>query len=388
MTAAATGPDGAVVTFPLPTVQDDVDPSPRVACSPASGSLFPIGTTTVECSATDAAGLTSRLWFDVTVVDRDITPPVFIDVPADFSVEARRRTGAVVTYRVPSASDAADANPTVECSPASGTVFPVGTRTVTCTATDAAGNFSSATFRVTVTLRDSTAPTVDRVDLGGTTAISRLSVTFSEPMDQAEAQRLANFRLVAAGRDLRFGTPDDRAVALHSVWFDDVTRTTHVYPAQSPRSNQLVRLIVGASSLTDLAGNVLDGNADGNPGDSFSTIVGLGTRLSLLDEDGDVVSFRLTGPGTMQLRLAATGVAESLRLINTTSASLVSGSVRRARSGGDGRYTLPQLTLSPGAEFRSRFVPPLFRFGPIPSDEVDYLLAASGGTLAGILIEV
>lgn len=59
LAADATGPGGAVVVFQV-TAIDDVDPAPRVACAPPSGSLFPIdppgGPTTVTCTATDAAG--------------------------------------------------------------------------------------------------------------------------------------------------------------------------------------------------------------------------------------------------------------------------------------------------------------------------------------------
>jgi Tol biopolymer transport system component len=51
----ATGPGGATVSF-APTASDDHDPSPSVSCSPVSGSLFPIGDTTVDCTATDTAG--------------------------------------------------------------------------------------------------------------------------------------------------------------------------------------------------------------------------------------------------------------------------------------------------------------------------------------------
>jgi hypothetical protein len=38
----------------------------------------------------------------------------------------------------------------VRCSPPSGSLFPVGVRTVTCTATDDAGNVRSGSFLVTV----------------------------------------------------------------------------------------------------------------------------------------------------------------------------------------------------------------------------------------------
>jgi hypothetical protein len=62
----ATSPSGAVATF-LVTATDDTDPQPAVACSPASGSLFPIGDTTVACTATDAAGNSASATFTVHV---------------------------------------------------------------------------------------------------------------------------------------------------------------------------------------------------------------------------------------------------------------------------------------------------------------------------------
>jgi hypothetical protein len=62
----ATSPDGAAVDFSV-TADDDVDPSPSVECEPPSGSEFPVGTTTVTCTATDAAGNESHESFDVVV---------------------------------------------------------------------------------------------------------------------------------------------------------------------------------------------------------------------------------------------------------------------------------------------------------------------------------
>jgi hypothetical protein len=62
-----TAGSSATVTWTDPTAVDDTDPSPVVACDPASGSTFDLGTTTVTCSATDASGNASSGSFDVTV---------------------------------------------------------------------------------------------------------------------------------------------------------------------------------------------------------------------------------------------------------------------------------------------------------------------------------
>ena len=51
-----TDPTGTTVTFTNPTATDNEDPNPAVTCTPASGSKFAIGTTTVSCSAKDANG--------------------------------------------------------------------------------------------------------------------------------------------------------------------------------------------------------------------------------------------------------------------------------------------------------------------------------------------
>jgi HYR domain/Right handed beta helix region len=84
------------------------------------------------------------------VVDTD--PPV-ISFQPNLVLQATGTSGAVATYALPTATDAAPANPAVTCNPPSGSTFPIGTTTVTCTATDAAGNTATRTFTVRVTYR-------------------------------------------------------------------------------------------------------------------------------------------------------------------------------------------------------------------------------------------
>jgi hypothetical protein len=119
---------------------------------PASGVTFPLGTTTVTCTATDAPRNTGSASFTVTVVD--IIAPV-VTAPGggampDLTVAATRPVGAEVTFAV-AGSDVVDGALAPTCTPPSGSFFPVGTTTVTCTATDAAGNTGSGSFELTVT---------------------------------------------------------------------------------------------------------------------------------------------------------------------------------------------------------------------------------------------
>jgi hypothetical protein len=155
---SATGPAGAIVNYAaLVGATDAVDGAPSVACAPPSGSTFPLGTTSVTCTATDNAGNSVAASFDVSVVD---TGAPTLSVPASPVIEsATGPAGAIVSYAaLVSASDVVDGALSVTCSPASGSTFPVGTTSVSCTATDAAGNTTSASFNVSVV--DGEAPTL------------------------------------------------------------------------------------------------------------------------------------------------------------------------------------------------------------------------------------
>jgi outer membrane protein assembly factor BamB len=77
----------------------------------------------------------------------DNTAPT-ISVPGTITATATSAAGATVTYSV-SATDP-DGTATVNCTPASASTFAIGATTVRCTASDSAGNTSSASFLVVV----------------------------------------------------------------------------------------------------------------------------------------------------------------------------------------------------------------------------------------------
>ncbi|HLO32203.1 MAG TPA: HYR domain-containing protein [Anaerolineales bacterium] len=153
MTTNATGPSGAAVTYSA-TASDLVDPSVTVNCSPASGSTFALGSTPVDCSATDAHGNSASGSFLVNV--QDPGAPI-ITVPADKVVEATGPAGATVLYSA-SAIDIVDGSVPVSCIPASGSNFGFGTTAVNCSASDKSGNSNTASFQITV--RDTTPPSI------------------------------------------------------------------------------------------------------------------------------------------------------------------------------------------------------------------------------------
>ena len=66
LTGPASSPLGALVNYPLAAGTGGQAPI-AIACTPASGQVFPIGTTSVTCTATDAAAASARCTFPVTV---------------------------------------------------------------------------------------------------------------------------------------------------------------------------------------------------------------------------------------------------------------------------------------------------------------------------------
>jgi hypothetical protein len=144
----ATSASGATATFTATATDAEDTPDPTPTCAPASGSTFPLGPTTVNCTVTDGGGLTDSGSFEIMVVDT--TAPTLVGMPSDVSLTTGDPSGATLTYTPPTASDLVDPSPDVSCVPASGSSIPVGTTKVTCTATDATGNHASASFDATV----------------------------------------------------------------------------------------------------------------------------------------------------------------------------------------------------------------------------------------------
>jgi hypothetical protein len=151
MTVEATSPDGAKVNYAA-SATDQVDPTVPVDCDPISGEDFPLGTTTVDCSATDDAGNEATGSFKVTVRDRT-APELTL---RDLTVEAASGQGTEVEKYPVSAVDLVDGEVQVRCPPDPPRPFPLGDTTIDCTVTDKAGNAAAGSFKVMV--RDTTGP--------------------------------------------------------------------------------------------------------------------------------------------------------------------------------------------------------------------------------------
>ncbi len=155
ITTSPSSASGAFVNYTPPTALDEDGAAPPVDCSPASGSTFPLGVTTVACQTSDPDDTPSVVsaTFRVRVGDADIA---WNAIPTTaIHVTASGPKGATAIYAA-NAVDEEPPGPTVTCDHPAGSVFPVGTTTVTCQATDSDDTPSTitATFQVIVTDSD------------------------------------------------------------------------------------------------------------------------------------------------------------------------------------------------------------------------------------------
>ena len=142
-----TGCTATGVALGTATATDNCSPpdaAPTIANN--APAVFPLGTTTVTYTTTDGAGLAATCTQDVVVTDDD---PPNITCPADITVSTDTDcTATNVALGTTGATDNCTAPMITNDAPA---IFPLGTTTVTHTATDGAGLTTTCTQDITVT---------------------------------------------------------------------------------------------------------------------------------------------------------------------------------------------------------------------------------------------
>ncbi|MDD3878349.1 MAG: HYR domain-containing protein, partial [Bacteroidales bacterium] len=117
-------------------------------------SVFPIGTTIVTWTVTDAAGNTATCDQTVTVEDNE-NPSIICPANLTVSTDANVCSASNVSLGTPSVDDNCTVANITNNAPS---IFPIGTTIVTWIVTDAAGN--TATCNQTVTVEDNENPTI------------------------------------------------------------------------------------------------------------------------------------------------------------------------------------------------------------------------------------
>jgi HYR domain len=250
MTVEAQTFTGATVTYTASAVDRRGRPVP-VTCTPASGSIFGFGETTVICTAVDSENRRATKRFRVTVVD---TQPPVITVPAPMRVTTTEGTGAAVHYSA-TATDAVDGAVAVACAPGTGSHFPIGTTRVTCSAVDARTHASSASFDVTVVLVQKRT-----VQVGPMIAPRRGARMTTPPLLRWRAVKKASFynvQVFRRGQKILSVWPSRPRFRLHARWTFR-SHTFHlrpgsyswfVWPAYGPLTHPRFGKALGVSSF-------------------------------------------------------------------------------------------------------------------------------------------
>ena len=136
----------APASWVAPTASDNC-PGVTLSSTALPGSTFPLGTTLVTYTATDASGLTASC--DITVIVTDNQAPIFTFCPPAIAANTdASQCYATVAIGTATATDNCTIASVVSDAPAT---FPVGPTTVTWTATDINGLSSTCTQVITVT---------------------------------------------------------------------------------------------------------------------------------------------------------------------------------------------------------------------------------------------
>ena len=142
---------GAVVTYTPPLGTDDCGgASTALTSGLGSEAEFPVGVTTEEYTVTDLSGNTATCSFTITVNDTEL--PVF-ECPEDLTVSTEAGIcAATVLFDPPSVSDNCDDDitPVQIEGPSPGSVFALGSTTITFEAMDSSGNTEVCSFDIVV----------------------------------------------------------------------------------------------------------------------------------------------------------------------------------------------------------------------------------------------
>lgn len=213
----ATSLQGAIGNFEV-TATSAYGQDTYIECDHKSGELFPFDSTTVTCSATDDFGGAARGTFNIQVADT--TPPA-IDVPRDLLAFGTPE-GANAKWDA-RAVDVVDPEVTVTCSPQSGSLFRLGTSSVTCTSSDRFKNTNVVTFRVHAGDDDTPALVVPESVIADAASIDGSAVSYETSATDVKGNSVPVECDPKPGSLFAIGTTTVKCVALNATELFNVT---------------------------------------------------------------------------------------------------------------------------------------------------------------------
>jgi uncharacterized repeat protein (TIGR01451 family) len=193
--------------------------------------------------------------------------------------------------------------------------------------------------------------------------ITSVVLTFDSPLNTAYATNAANYLMTVQSA----GNP---VITFSMINYSIANRTVTLVPSAPLPAGHFYRLQVmgtGATAIRDLAGNLLAGTTNGAAGTNYVTSFGQGTKLQYVDNSGNQVTVKLTGPGYLEDVLDSTGQGVVLTVIGEVPhRTSLSGSVRKVR-GKSGRTNMGAIKgLGKFGEVRVSLRSPTFLVNQYP----------------------
>lgn len=256
-----------VVDLGTATASDVIDGTLSVSADALP--ILAVGTHTVTWTATNSRGAASTATQQVTITD---TTGAVITKPDDITVEAERSRTSV-SIGTATASDLVDGD--VEVDPVNADLeaqYSVGTTSIVWTATDSAGNVTTATQTITVT--DTTAPTVtapadQTVEATATlTSVELGTATASDLVDSSLTATASDTGPFALGtHTITWSTTDssgNTGTATQTIIVQDTTAPAITTPDDITveATSAGISVDVGTATATDLVDGSVDVTSD------------------------------------------------------------------------------------------------------------------------------
>jgi len=300
--ANSSGQCGAQVWFNNPTTSDNCTPHQNIFVlqigGPASGAMFPVGTTTVTFRATDASGNSATCSFSVQVNDTQ-APTLTCPGNQTLAVSSNTCNATLPNYTsMVSAADNCTPNLNKVQVPSAGTVLAPGMYSVNFMATDATGNTGMCAFNLEV--KDLQVPTIscpNNITVSNTANLCGATVSYTIASNDNCACDPATMLVTGQASGTLFPTglttvtfratdaANNSATCSFNVTVNDVQKPTISCPAD----------IVQANSPGQCGAQIWFDNANSSDNCGSPAVVNLGVQSGSLFPVGvSTVMFRAT----------------------------------------------------------------------------------------------
>ena len=221
-------------------------------------------------------------------------------------------------------------------------------------------------------------PSVTALKLSGyVNSITAIEIDTTGGLNPSSADNPASYTLTAYGSVAPGGLPLGTVVPVATATYDPATGAVVLVPSQPLPGNELFLVDVhgaGPTAVVDLAGNPLNSVFGSKPGSDYLLTVARGTDIVYPNENGDPVTLKLTGPGTIDVDRFVAGDLEILQVVGGVAGkTVVTGkttpTLQRSKIGsilGLGQFGSIRLTMT---------TPPFYLDGstvyPSLADQVD-----------------